>query len=50
LATPNGIKVAAALEELGLEYDEHTIDIRKGDQFKEDFIKINVRYFITTSN
>eukprot|EP01121_Diplochlamys_sp_Union-15-3_P013348 TRINITY_DN4133_c0_g1_i1.p1 TRINITY_DN4133_c0_g1~~TRINITY_DN4133_c0_g1_i1.p1 ORF type:complete len:250 (+),score=61.15 TRINITY_DN4133_c0_g1_i1:102-752(+) len=41
LATPNGMKVSIALEELGLEYDAHKIDISKGDQFKEDFIKVN---------
>jgi len=41
LGTPNGWKVSIALEELGLPYEAHTIDIRKGDQFKEDFIKVN---------
>lgn len=41
LATPNGQKVSIALEEMGLAYDAHVIDIRNGDQFKEDFIKIN---------
>eukprot|EP00775_Hariotina_reticulata_P007744 gene7744-7943_t len=30
LATPNGQKVSVALEELGLPYDTHVIDIRKG--------------------
>jgi GST-like protein len=30
LDTPNGQKVGIALEELGLPYDAHTIDIRKG--------------------
>ena len=41
LATPNGQKVAIALEEMGLEYDAHTIDIMAGDQFTDDFIRIN---------
>jgi GST-like protein len=41
LGTPNGWKVSIALEELGLPYDAHTIDIRKGDQFTEDFKKVN---------
>lgn len=41
LATPNGQKVAIALEELGLEYEAHTIDIRKGDQFTEEFKRVN---------
>ena len=33
LATPNGQKIGIALEEFGLEYDAHTIDIRNGVQF-----------------
>ena len=41
LATPNGIKASVALEEMGLEYDAHKIDIMKGDQFTPEFIKIN---------
>lgn len=41
LATPNGQKVSVALEELGLPYDTHVIDIRKGDQFTDDFKKVN---------
>lgn len=41
LATPNGQKVGIALEEMGLKYDAHRIDIMKGDQFKPDFVKIN---------
>lgn len=41
LATPNGQKVSIALEEMGLPYDAHRIDIMKGDQFKAEFLKIN---------
>eukprot|EP01111_Echinosteliopsis_oligospora_P013502 TRINITY_DN484_c0_g1_i1.p1 TRINITY_DN484_c0_g1~~TRINITY_DN484_c0_g1_i1.p1 ORF type:complete len:255 (-),score=43.71 TRINITY_DN484_c0_g1_i1:54-704(-) len=41
LATPNGQKVSIALEELGLPYDAHTIDIRKGDQFTPEFVAVN---------
>lgn len=41
LGTPNGHKVAIALEELGLPYEAHTINIMKGDQFTEDFKKVN---------
>ena len=41
LATPNGQKVGVALEEMGLEYDAHKIDITKGDQFTPEFIAIN---------
>lgn len=33
LDTPNGQKIGIALEEFGLEYDAHTIDIRNGVQF-----------------
>lgn len=39
-ATPNGHKIHIALEELGLEYRVHAIDIGKGDQFDPGFLKI----------
>jgi GSH-dependent disulfide-bond oxidoreductase len=32
--TPNGRKVSIMLEEVGLSYTPHVIDIRKGDQFE----------------
>lgn len=41
LATPNGQKIGIALEEMGLPYDGHRIDITKGEQFKPEFVKIN---------
>ena len=41
LATPNGQKVSVALEEMGLSYTPHTIDITKGDQFKPEFLAVN---------
>lgn len=41
LATPNGKKVAIALEELELPYEAHRIDILKGDQFDPEFVAIN---------
>ncbi len=41
LATPNGQKISIALEEMELEYDAHLIDIRKDQQFSDEFIKIN---------
>jgi len=41
LGTPNGQKVTIALEEMGLEYDAHTIDIRKNTQFEDWFVAIN---------
>ena len=39
--TPNGHKVHIMLEELGLEYDVHPIDIGAGDQFDPEFLKIS---------
>jgi GST-like protein len=41
LPTPNGIKVAVALEELGLPYDGHRIDFGKNDQFTPEFLSLN---------
>ena len=38
--TPNGWKISIALEELGLPYDLHLVDIGAGDQFDPDFLKI----------
>ena len=38
--TPNGWKVSIALEEMGLAYTVHPINIGKGDQFDPDFLKI----------
>ncbi|MDN7672763.1 glutathione binding-like protein [Burkholderia oklahomensis] len=40
-ATPNGHKVHIMLEETGLEYRVHPIDIGAGDQFKPEFLKIS---------
>ncbi|MCY7283183.1 MAG: glutathione S-transferase N-terminal domain-containing protein, partial [Cyanobacteria bacterium CAN_BIN43] len=39
--TPNGRKVSIMLEEAGLPYTSHVIDIRKGDQFTPEFVAIN---------
>ena len=39
--TPNGRKVSIALEELGLPYRAHAIDITKDEQFQPDFLKIS---------
>lgn len=38
--TPNGHKITIFLEEAGLPYTLHKVDIGKGDQFKPDFLKI----------
>jgi len=40
-STPNGRKVSIMLEEAGLAYRVHKIDISKGDQFKPEFVAIN---------
>ncbi|MGU7771306.1 glutathione binding-like protein [Burkholderia sp. MR1-5-21] len=40
-ATPNGHKVHILLEETGLDYRVHPIDIGKGDQFTPEFLKIS---------
>ncbi|HEY5930385.1 MAG TPA: glutathione S-transferase N-terminal domain-containing protein [Burkholderiales bacterium] len=40
-STPNGRKVSIMLEELGLPYKAHAIDIGKGDQFQPDFVTIS---------
>ena len=41
LATPNGQKAGVALEELGLGYEAHEIDIMNDDQFDPDYLDIN---------
>ena len=41
LGTPNGQKVAIALEEMALPYEAHRIDIMAGDQFTDEFVAIN---------
>jgi GST-like protein len=40
-ATPNGHKVHIMLEETGLEYRVHAVDIGAGDQFKPEFLAIS---------
>ena len=39
--TPNGWKITIMLEECGLPYAVHPINIGKGDQFKPDFLEIS---------
>lgn len=38
--TPNGWKISVALEEMGLPYTTHLINIGKGDQFAPAFLEI----------
>src|ERR1700737_5485933 len=40
-ATPNGRKASIMLEELGLPYPVHAVDISKDEQFKPEFLKIS---------
>jgi GST-like protein len=40
-STPNGRKVSILLEELGVPYKTHAIDISKNDQFAPAFVAIN---------
>ena len=39
--TPNGRKISIALEEMGLPYTVHAVDISKDEQFKPEFLKIS---------
>ncbi len=39
--TPNGRKISVALEEMGLPYRVHVVDITKGEQFAPEFLKIS---------
>ncbi|KAF1007203.1 MAG: Disulfide-bond oxidoreductase YfcG [Pseudomonas fluorescens] len=38
--TPNGHKISLFLEEAGLPYEVHPVNIGQGDQFKPEFLKI----------
>jgi GST-like protein len=46
--TPNGRKVSIMLEELGLPYHVHPINIGKGEQFAPEYIAINPNSKIPT--
>lgn len=39
--TPNGRKIHMALEELGLPYEVHWVVVNQGEQFSEDFVRVN---------
>jgi GSH-dependent disulfide-bond oxidoreductase len=41
LPTPNGVKVSIMLEEIGLAYEPHTIDIGKNETFTPEFLSLN---------
>lgn len=40
-ATPNGQKIHIMLEECGLDFEEHWVDLDAGDQFLPDFLAIS---------
>ena len=40
-STPNGHKISIMLEELGVPYELHPVDIGKGQQFEPAFLKIS---------
>src|SRR5271170_633680 len=39
--TPNGVKVSIALEEIGLPYEPHAIDIGKNESWTPEFLALN---------
>lgn len=39
--TPNGWKASVMLEECGLPYEVHTVDLMKGEQKADSFLKLN---------
>lgn len=39
--TPNGVKVSIALEELGLPYEPHAVNIGKNETWNPDFLSLN---------
>jgi GST-like protein len=41
MGSPNVVKVYIALEELGLPYNVHPVDVFTGGQFDADFLKLN---------
>jgi GSH-dependent disulfide-bond oxidoreductase len=40
-STPNGHKASIMLEELGVPYKVHAIDLMRGEQTKADYVKLN---------
>ncbi|WP_312144533.1 glutathione S-transferase N-terminal domain-containing protein [Brevundimonas sp.] len=41
LPTPNGVKVSILLEELGLSYEPHLVDITKNETWTPDYLSLN---------
>ncbi len=44
--TPNGRKISVALEEMGIPYDVHIVDITRGEQHAPSFAKISPNHKI----
>ncbi len=40
-ATPNGRKISVMLEEVGLPYEVHPVNLSQGEQFKPEFLALN---------
>ena len=45
-ATPNGRKVSVALEEIGLPYEVHAVDLANDEQLKPEFLALNPNHKI----
>ncbi len=41
LPTPNGVKVSIMLEEIGLPYEPHTVNITKNESWTPEFLSLN---------
>lgn len=41
MSSPNVLKIILALEELGLEYKYHNVDVVAGEQYKPEFVALN---------
>ncbi|HTO71044.1 MAG TPA: glutathione S-transferase family protein [Myxococcota bacterium] len=44
--TPNGRKISIALEELGLQYEVHPVNLQKNEQMTPEFLKLNPNHKI----
>jgi len=45
-STPNGHKASIALEELGVPYEVHRVDLAAGEQLRPEFLKLNPNHKI----
>jgi len=44
--TPNGRKISIALEELGVPYEVHPVDLSKNEQLRPEFLRLNPNHKI----